>query len=344
MAYWIGYLKPKEARAELKLTASEFDFIKKYFVPLTSAGAPSYSLNNDAAVFSPNPGKDLVVTKDALVADIHFFANDNPENIAQRALRSNLSDLAAMGAEPIGYLLSIALPKTGLDIDKWLKAFASGLADNQKNFRWSLWGGDTVSTTGPITISITAIGETNSGKHLVRDGARIGDGIYVSGTLGDAAVAVNILKDDLEWDDQKHFLKRYYEPMPRLKLGKQLVGIASSALDVSDGLIGDLSHICKLSGVGAEIYKNKIPLSKAFSNLLETNNDYSYLSWCGGDDYELLFTVPQEKEESFLTMFKCHKQVITRIGEITKSPNIVLNDELGNKVDVDQIGYRHFQN
>ncbi|MDG1438626.1 MAG: thiamine-phosphate kinase, partial [Emcibacteraceae bacterium] len=186
--------------------------MEKYFAPLTPSGAPAFSLKNDAAVLSCSPGKDLVFTKDALVAGVHFFQDDDPANIAERALRSNLSDLAAMGAEPLGYLLSIALPTNDFDIDKWLKAFTDGLAANQQLFRWSLWGGDTVSTPGPITISVTAIGETKTGKHLVRNGAKAGDGIYVSGTLGDAAIALEIINGRLVCDDAEYFLNRFYKP------------------------------------------------------------------------------------------------------------------------------------
>lgn len=327
-----------------KLTTSEFDLISKFFTPLTTEGAPAFSLKNDAAILSPNPGKDLVFTKDALVADVHFFSGDDPANIAERCLRSNLSDLAAMGAEPLGYLLSIALPKTGLDLETWLASFTKGLAANQKLFRWSLWGGDTVSTTGPITISVTAIGEVESGKTLSRDGAKEGDGIYVTGTLGDAAIAVEILKNNLECDKKGHFLKRFYKPMPRLKLGKKLLDVASSAMDISDGLIGDLSHICKHSNVGAVIYQDKIPLSPAFSSVLKTKSNYSKYSWCGGDDYELLFTVPQVNESEILNMLQCQTHSITRIGEVTASQEIILCDENGNELDIGKLGYRHFEN
>lgn len=283
-------------------------------------------------------------TKDALVADVHFFSGDDPENIAERCLRSNLSDLAAMGAEPLGYLLSIALPRSGLDLETWLESFTKGLAANQKLFRWFLWGGDTVSTTGPITISVTAIGEVESGKGLSRDGAKEGDGIYVTGTLGDAAIAVEILNNNLECDKKGHFLKRFYKPMPRLKLGKKLIGVASSAMDISDGLIGDLSHICKHSNVGAVIHQDKIPLSPAFSSVLKTKSNYSKYSWCGGDDYELLFTVPQVNESEILNMLQCQTHSITRIGEVTASQEIILCDENGNELDIGKLGYRHFEN
>jgi thiamine-monophosphate kinase len=318
--------------------------IEKYFSPLTGNGAPAFSLKNDAAVFSPKSDTDLVFTKDALVADVHFFSNDDPELIAERALRCNLSDLAAMGAEPLGYLLSLALPNKDLYIEAWLLSFCKGLENNQKLFKWSLWGGDSVATNGPITISITAIGETKKASHLTRTGAKVGDGIYVSGTLGDAAAAIKIIENDLDVAGSDFILNRFYKPFPRLKLGKALVNIASSALDISDGLIGDLSHICKNSGVGAHINQPKIPISAAFGNLLETKPEYNHLSWTGGDDYELLFTVPPENEKSLLNIPNCQSHGITKIGEIIAEQRIVLLDERQAEIRIDNKGYRHFEN
>ena len=327
----------------MKLTTSEFDLIEKYFTPLTGEYAPAFSLNNDAAVFTPNSNMDMVITKDALVADVHFFSTDDPALIAERALRTNLSDLAAMGAEPKGYFLSLALPNQGLDIEKWLSAFCIGLVNNQKLFKWSLWGGDTVSTSGPITISVTAIGETEKGKHLTRSNANIGDGIYVSGTLGDAAAAVKVIKENLQFEGRDFILNRFYKPFPRLKLGKSLVNLASSALDISDGLLGDLSHICKNSVVGARIYQSKIPISSAFSNLLETKPEYNNLSLTGGDDYELLFTVPPENEKSLANLPKCQYHDITKIGEVIAEQKIVLLDERQTEITTYKKGYRHFE-
>lgn len=300
-------------------------------------------MKNDAAVYEPNSGKDIVITKDALVAGVHFFENDDPMLIAERALRTNLSDLAAMGAEPIGYLLSLALPNKNFEVEDWLSAFCSGLKHNQKLFKWSLWGGDTVATSGPITISVTAIGECEKGKHLNRSGAKVGDSIYVSGTLGDAALAVKVIKNNIDFDDKEFILNRYYRPLPRLKLGKSLINIASSALDISDGLIGDLSHICDHSGVGARLYQKKIPTSKAFSNLLETKPQYNYLSWAGGDDYELLFTVPPENEQNLALLAKCQYHGITKIGEITAEQRILLLDYQNVEINTSETGYRHFE-
>lgn len=318
--------------------------IEKYFSPLTEKGAPAYSLKNDAAVFSPKSETDLVFTKDALVAGIHFFSNDDPGLIAERALRTNLSDLAAMGAEPLGYLLSLALPKENFDVEKWLSTFCNGLKNNQKLFKWSLWGGDSVATNGPITISITAIGETNKECHLKRTGAKAGDAIYVSGTLGDAAAAIKLIENDIEVSGRNFILNRFYKPFPRLKLGKSLIGIANSALDISDGLIGDLTHICNNSGVGAIVNQPQIPISDAFGNLLETKPEYNHLSWAGGDDYELLFTVPPENEKSLANLPQCQKNDITKIGEIIAEQKVVLLDERQTEIRSDMKGYRHFNN
>lgn len=312
-------------------------------MPLTKKGAPAFSLKNDAAVYSPNPHKDIIITKDALVADVHFFSTDDPALIAERALRTNLSDLAAMGAEPVGYFLSLAFPNKNFKVEQWLAAFCRGLENNQKLFKWSLWGGDTVATSGPVTISVTAIGEADKGKHLTRSGANVGDSIYVSGTLGDAAAAVKIIENRIDFEESDYILNRYYRPFPRLKLGKSLVNIASAALDISDGLIGDLSHICQHSNVGAQVYQEKIPISNAFSNLLETKPDYNSLAWAGGDDYELLFTVPPENEQRLAQLPKCQYHDITKIGEIIAKQKIVLLDERHTEINIDNSGYRHFE-
>lgn len=316
--------------------------IEKYFSPLTGKDSPAFSLKNDAAVFSPKSETDLVFTKDALVADVHFFSKDDPDLIAERALRTNLSDLAAMGAEPLGYLISLALPNKNFDIEKWLSAFCKGLENNQKLFRWSLWGGDSVSTSGKITISVTAIGETKKANHLTRTGAKVGDLIYVSGTLGDAAAAIKLIENDMEIIGREFILNRFYKPSPRLKLGKSLVNIANAALDISDGLFGDLTHICNNSGVGAVINQPKIPISTAFGNLLETKPEYDHLSWTGGDDYELLFTVPPENEKRLASLTNCQSHGITKIGEIIAEQKIFLLDERQTEIRINQKGYRHF--
>ena len=286
----------------------------------------------------------MVFTKDALVGGIHFFENDDPEKIAQKAQRVNLSDLAAMGAEPLGYLLSVALPKEGLDLDGWVSSFAKGLLKDQQKFGWQLWGGDTVSTTGPITISITAIGQKNKGNALTRSGAKIDDVIYVSGNLGSSAAGLMAIKKDI---DVPELIERYHLPVPRIKLGQALMGIATSALDISDGLMSDINHICEQSSVGAEIYQKNIPISNELkellkSNLLETKQDYSHLIWSGGDDYELLFTATDKDKLVIEEISRTLDVKITEIGKIISGNKAVLYDKNNNEIKLENTGFSHF--
>ena len=330
-----------------KLTTTEFDLIKKYFKPLSSRGAPAFSLSNDGAVFSPAPGEDLVFTKDTLVAGGHFFSDDSPELIAQKAQRVNLSDLAAMGAKPEGYLLSLALPKSGLNIDEWVSEFAGGLLKGQNDFSWQIWGGDTVSTTGPITISVTAIGSVKRGEFLSRSGAKPGDQIYVSGEVGDAACGLKVLEMGIDQENYTYLIDRYHLPVPRIELGKSLVGIATSAMDISDGLMTDIGHICEESKVGAVINYYQIPTSTALINFmkgnhLETNEDYSHLIWNGGDDYELLFTISKEKEDVVKKISKELGVGLTKVGEITADCKTILVGNDDHKINIKGHGFSHF--
>lgn len=305
-------------------------------------GAPAYGLTNDAAVFSPDPKKDIVFTKDALVAGVHFFENDPPDLIAQKALRVNLSDLASMGADPVGYLLALALPKSMRDIDTWVSKFASGLMNDQVKYKCKLWGGDTVSTDGPITISITAIGQVNKGVNPSRSGAQIGDDVYVSGNLGDAAGGLAVLKDELDPEKHDDLIRSYYLPEPRLKLGRELASLVTSMMDISDGLIGDLSHICKNSAVGAEINLNKIPISSPLSNLLETKNVYDHVVWNGGDDYELLFTARENDDDTLRCLSDQFGIKLSKIGKITAGNRVTLLNDEGNELETELKGFRHF--
>ena len=276
------------------------------------------------------------------MAGIHFFESDDPKLVVQKALRVNLSDLAAMAAEPLGYLLGLSLPPAPFDCETWLDAFACGLKINQQEYNWMLWGGDTVSTSGPVTISITAIGETDKGKSLSRSGAKVGDDIYVSGTLGDGAGGLMVLRNNLDSEKYSHLVSRYHLPEPRLKLGKCLSGLATSAMDISDGLMGDISHICENSAVGAKLFIKKIPISSSLSNFLETKQAYSHLVWSGGDDYELLFTVAQ-KERKIIAGLSLELGIkLTNIGEITAGNEAVLLNDAGSKINTDKSGYCHF--
>ena len=305
-------------------------------------GAPAYALSNDAAIFSPDPKKDLVFTKDALIAGVHFFENDPPDLIAQKALRVNLSDLASMGADPQGFLLALALPKNMQDKDAWVKDFAIGLRNDQTRYKCKLWGGDTVSTDGPIVISITAIGQVNKGVNPSRSGAKHGDDIYVSGTLGNAAAGLLVIKDELDQERYSDLVNSYHLPEPRLKLGQELVGFTTSLMDVSDGLIGDLSHICRNSKVGAEINLSKIPKSLALGNLLETKNVYGHVVWGGGDDYELLFTAHKNDADNIRNLSDRLGLKLTKIGKVTQGDRVILLDDEANEVETDLKGFRHF--
>lgn len=321
--------------------AGEFDLIARYFAPLASQGPPAFGLTDDAAVLTPPAGRDLVFTKDALVADIHFFADDPADSIARKALRVNLSDLAAMGAAPLGYLLALALPKNMENIEKWVGKFCGGLRRDQDGFGWSLFGGDTVSTNGPLMVSVTAIGTVEPGRALPRAGARVGDDIYVSGCLGDAALGLKCLKGDIPARD-KFLEQRYYLPEPRLGLGQRLAGLATAVMDISDGLAGDIRHICDLSGLGAEISLDLIPLSEAAGKILESFPAYKDLIWAGGDDYELLFTAAGQAREDIKNLADQVDLPLTRIGYMTAEKAITLKDKNGKNLMEKNQGFRHF--
>ena len=266
---------------------SEDELIARYFAPL--AGPGGLGLEDDAALISPPAGHELVLTKDALVAGVHFFADDPPHAIAQKALRVNLSDLAAKGAEPLGFLLALALPEDWSAA--FLEGFAAGLADDIAAFRFPLLGGDTVKTPGPLTLSITAIGAVPFDQMVPRTGVMPGDRIYVSGSIGDSALGL-ILRLNGEantpWAqaigvDACAFLKnRYLLPQPRVGLRKVLRAQASGGMDVSDGLIGDLTKMLRVSEVTATIDLTKIPLSLAGQAALKADPALFESMVCGG--------------------------------------------------------------
>ncbi|MCF6214803.1 MAG: thiamine-phosphate kinase [Emcibacter sp.] len=324
--------------------SGEFDLISRYLAPLSGLGA--YGLTDDAAVLTPPEGKDLVFTKDALIADVHFFADDPPDLIARKAMRVNLSDLAAMGAEPLGYLLALAFPKDMKNIDGWMAKFSAGLKLDQEEFGWSLYGGDTVSTSGPLMISLTAIGIVDRGQALRRRGAKLGDNIYVSGTLGDAAFGLKSIQGEfaaIKTSAIKPLIDRYHLPRPRLGLGRKLFGIATATMDISDGLAGDLRHICALSGFGAEIEAELIPLSDKVGKLLESFPAYKNLIWNGGDDYELLFTAPKDMDGEIDRLSRELGLSLTIIGHITTEKSVIIRDSDGiNLLQDDDQGFRHF--
>lgn len=279
--------------------SAEDRFIKKWFAPL--AGAEGLSLRDDAGLYQPPPGHELVLTVDTLVAGVHFFAEDPAASLARKILRVNLSDLAAKGAEPAGFLLSFAMPQgdSAYRSDDWLSKFSQALGEDAKHFACPLIGGDTVSIPGPLTLSVTALGIVPAGKMVLRTGAQPGDVIAVTGTIGDAALGLRELMDEKpDWlrqlpDTQRnHLVNRYREPNPRVSLAPALRDHANGAMDVSDGLAGDLAKMMNVSGVSARIALDKVPFSPAAQAAVASDPSCLDAAVTGGDDYEILCTLP----------------------------------------------------
>jgi len=320
---------------------SEFDLIAQSLASLSDA-AHGLGLTDDAALFEPTPGHTAVLSTDTLVAGVHFLPDDPPRDIARKALRVNLSDIAAMGAVPKGYLLNLSLPD-GV-ADTWLDAFVAGLAADQKVFGVTLLGGDTVRTSGPFTVSVTAVGEVRLGRAMKRAGARIGDVVLVTGTIGDAVIGLRLLTEKAALDpaNAKFALDRYRLPQPRTSIGPFLVGLASAAIDVSDGLIADLGHICETSSVAATILAAAVPLSPAGRAAIDAGELTVSEAVSGGDDYELLFCAPPEAREALSRLSATLDVAITEIGEIKAGAGVELIDGNGEAMVIDRPGHTHF--
>jgi thiamine-monophosphate kinase len=323
----------------------EFQIIADFFAPL-AAGAPgAEGLRNDAAVFDAAPGHSVVVTVDAMVEGVHFLSDDPPGSVGRKLLRVNLSDLAAMGARPVGYLLAAAFSKR-ID-DPWIQAFVDGLAADQRDFGVHLFGGDTVSTPGPLTLSLTAFGDVPVGRALPRAGAKAGDLVYVSGTIGDGALGLKALRGDLENQseaDTAYLAGRYRLPTPRVALGQALSaqGLATAALDVSDGLVADLGHICETSGLAAEVEAAKVPLSTAAERVLGRDPGLRAAVLTGGDDYELLFTVSPDRAAEVADLAARLGLPLARIGTMQPGAGVRVVDDSGRPLDLPRAGWSHF--
>jgi thiamine-monophosphate kinase len=311
----------------------EFALIARHFKPL--AGPGSLDLSDDAAVLTPPPDRELVIAADAMVGGVHFLPDDPADLVGKKLLRTNLSDLAAMGAEPLGYLMTVSAPTT--TPDAWFAAFAAGLAADQKEFGVTLLGGDTTSTPGPISLSLTILGTVRPGQAIRRAGAAPGDAIWVSGTIGDGALGLLAATGRLD-DPTGTLADRYRRPRPRLDLGKRLHGIASAGMDVSDGLVQDLGHICRASNVAAEIDAASVPLSDAArtARLLER-------CLTGGDDYELLLAVPPAREAALREAAKASGIPVTRIGYFRAgAPRVTVRGPDGAEMRLARGGWSHF--
>lgn len=318
----------------------EFELIAELFAPLAKGAPGAFGLTDDAALLTPPAGHDLVVTTDALVEGVHFLSGDPPGEIAKKSLRVNLSDLAAKGAEPCGYLMALMLPDT-VSME-WLRDFAKGLERDQKKFALSLLGGDTTSTPGPLSLAITAFGYVPQGKMIRRAGARPGDLVFVSGTVGDAGGGLALVKSEGAGADVALLIARYRLPEPRLALGKALRGVASAALDVSDGLIADLDHIAEVSKVRIAVNTTAIPRSPQLRALWGDDPEAVIRAATAGDDYELAFTAPAGKRDAVLTAAERAGTPVTEIGRVEAGEGAVLLDTKGGTMTVSRAGWTHF--
>lgn len=312
---------------------AEFDLIRRHFRPL--AGPGSLDLTDDAAVFAPPPGRELVVAADAMVEGLHYLPDQSPELVARKLLRVNLSDLAAMGAQPFGYLLTLSVPRT--TPDRWFAQFAAGLAQDQREYGLHLLGGDTTGATGIACLSLTIIGHVAPGTAVRRSGAKPGDGIWVTGTIGDGVLGLAAARGEIA-DPDGYLVGRYRLPTPRLAL--RISGLASAAMDVSDGLLQELGHITRASGVTAQIDVDAAPLS---AQARQAGPQWRDTCLAGGDDYELVLAVPADREASLLAAAGRAGVPVTRIGWFEAGPpDVWLHDAAGRLVSIQHTGWSHF--
>ncbi|MGI1679750.1 MAG: thiamine-phosphate kinase [Cellvibrionaceae bacterium] len=320
------------------MALNEFELIERFFQKELGGRGVALGVGDDCALLQPPEGKVLAVSCDTLVGGNHFPKNADPELIAERAMRVNLSDLAAMGAEPLWFTLALSLPSAD---SYWLDGFSRGLFQAANKYNCSLVGGDT--TRGPLSITIQVMGAVDLESSLKRNGARVGDMVYVTGELGDAAAAVAVIKKTLDVGKSafSFFMSRYYRPIPKIAEGRLLRGIASAAIDISDGLVADLGHICKASGVGAVIDLERIPVSEPLKKLA-SREQLAEWTLAGGDDYQLCFTVPADQTAIIEHMIDSKKLEAIAIGEITRGNKVVCMSK-GKEISLKKTGYQHFE-
>lgn len=319
-------------------TVNEFSLIQQYFEQLTpDRDDVELGIGDDCALLMPPPDHAIAVSIDTLVEGVHFFSDVDPASLGYKSLAVGLSDLAAMGAKPAWFTLALTLPKAD---EPWLRSLSTGLAKLANQHHIQLVGGDT--TKGPLTISIQVHGFVDQTKAMCRSHAKLGDMIYVSGSLGDAGAALQLkLKqlsgDNLDNDDKAYLQKRLERPTAQVALGQDLIGLATAAIDVSDGLLADLGHIIEKSGVGARLDLAKLPLSKTLSKIDKKRAQALALN--AGDDYELCFIVPPQH---FAEVEKRFKGQVTRIGMITDDEGLFYIDDNDKLIELIGMGYEHF--
>jgi len=324
-----------------KLSAED-RLIANFFKPLaTHPGA--LGLTDDAAFVTPPPGCDLVLKTDAIIGGVHFFAADPADLVARKALRVNLSDLAAKGAKPLGFLVSLALPKEiGED---WLGQFAQGLRADATHYGCPLFGGDTDRTPGPITIAISMFGTVPQGTMPRRAGAKPGDRVLVSGSIGDAALGLR-LRNGADWKlndaQRQHLSSRYLLPQPRNALAEAVRQFASASMDVSDGLAGDLAKLARVSGVAAVVEAARVPLSEAAKAAVAAEPTLIETVLTGGDDYEIVCTVPAAKLDAFRAAAKAADIAVTEIGRVTQGEGVDFIGADGKTLVFQHASFSHF--
>lgn len=320
----------------------EFARIRRYFGPLVQLPG-AFNLLDDAAALKVSQGQELIVTNDSVLAGVHYRGDESGARVAQKLVRRNLSDLAAMGADPLTYNLSFAVPRE--TTDDWIESFAQGLMHDQKEFKWSLIGGDSLAVPQFAILGMTAFGVVPEGKAILRSGAKVGDDIYCSGTIGDGFLGLRISRGEFPqlMSSARNFLiDRYELPQPRLKLGQNLRSIATAAVDISDGLVADLAHICRASKVGAIIESQLVPMSLPATEILSQQPGLFREVLSGGDDYELIFTAPLSMRDQITRLSKDIDLPLTRIGKIAAGSAIRILDPKGQELSLAYKGYSHF--
>ena len=320
----------------------EFGRIERYFAPLSASFPGARHLTDDCATFAPPPGGVLVAKTDTIVVGVHTIGDEPPDLVARKALRANLSDLAAKGAQPFAYLLSLTTPRD--TTDAWIRRFADGLRRDQREFGLALIGGDSVTAPSPASVTITALGHAPRASVPRRDAAREGDDIYVTGTIGDAALGLLVLRGwlrGLKTRASAHLANRYRLPRPRVAAGRALAHLAHAMMDVSDGLAGDLGHICKWSRLGAVIEWPLVPLSPAARAALALRPALRTTVLAGGDDYELLFTASRWSAPLIATAGRRSGVRVTRIGRMVKGRGVSVIDAAGRDITPARGGYEH---
>lgn len=314
------------------MPSGEFDIIETYFSRLIGDGAEALCLKDDAAVLHVPDDTDLVVSTDTLHAGTHFIEGAAPADIAHKALRMNLSDMAAMGAKPHAYQLAISFPEK--PAPEWLENFTNGLLEVQEEFGLFCSGGDTTSTKGPLSLSLTIMGYAPEGIAVRRRGAQDGDAILLTGPVGDAYLGLQVLQGKLKSADDEYFVQQYYRPRPRLDLMEAVRTYANAAIDISDGLIGDLGHVCRASGVGAVLNFDDVQFSAEAARVLAKGLVTPEALLGGGDDYQLLLAIAPEDEQYFPDA-----QII---GHFCEGAGVTVKNKADETVDLKHTGWSHF--